>query len=98
MQNLLSDVMHHGNRIIFFRDDKTFTVGSGHDRQNDHIACFDWKNSGLCYISKTKHPASIVMLAIVVTMGDKMFPIWFKAGYWLTAADYLTTLRIKVLP
>ena len=53
-------------------------------------------NSNLHYVNMTKHPALVVMLRVVVLIGDKMPPMWFLAGYRLTAVDYLEILKITI--
>ena len=50
------------------------------------------------YVTTTKNPASVMMLGIVASNGEEMPPLWFKAGYRLTAADYRDILATKVLP
>ncbi|QQP51100.1 Putative transposable element, partial [Caligus rogercresseyi] len=67
-------------------DRKTFTVDPVYNKQNDRVICF----------GNTKHPASVMMLGIVASTGDKMPPIWFPTGYRLTGADYLELLKTKI--
>ncbi len=97
-QCILNDLKHHGNRVIFFSDEKTFTVDPVINKQNDCIICFEDTPSEARHISKTKHPASVMMLGVVASTGDKMPPIWFSTGYRLNAADYLVILQTKILP
>ncbi len=68
------------------------------NKQNDRIICFDNTDHNIRNISKTKHPASVMMLGVVASTGEKMAPIWFPTGYRLMAADYLDVLSNKVLP
>ena len=99
---LLNNLKHSvPGRIIIFSDEKTFTVDPVVNRQNDRAVAFlDNRDTveQLRTISKTKHPASVMMLGVVASNGAKMDPIWFKTGYRLTAADYLVILKDKVLP
>ena len=44
------------------------------------------------------HTASIMMLGIVVFNEEKLPPVWFEQGYWLTSAVYKEVLETKVLP
>ena len=50
------------------------------------------------YVTTTKNPASVMMLGVVASNGEKIPPLWFKAGYRLTAADYRDILATNVLP
>ena len=95
---LLNDIKHSRDRIIFFSDEKTFTVDPVINKQNNRVVCFEDTPSELRYVSRTKHPASVMMLGVVASTGQKMPPIWFDAGYRLNAADYLEILKTKVLP
>ena len=97
-QRLLNDLKRSCDRVIFFSDEKTFTVDPVINRQNDRVICFEDTPDELRYTSTTKHPASVMMLGVVASTGDKMPPVWFATGYRLTAADYLIILQTKVLP
>ncbi len=94
---ILNDLKHHGNRILFFSDEKTFTVDPVINKQNDHVVCFEDTPLEFRQVSKTKHLASVMMLGVVASTGDKMPPVWFPTGYRLSAADYLDILKNKVL-
>ena len=54
--------------------------------------------SDVRYVTTTKHSASVIMLGVVASNGEKMPPVWFKGGYRLTGADYRDILATKVLP
>lgn len=95
---ILNDLKHHGNRVIFFSDEKTFTVDPVINKQNDRVVCFEDTPKEVYQVTRTKHPASVMMLGVVASTGEKMPPIWFETGYRLTAADYLEILKNKVLP
>ncbi|QQP39809.1 Putative transposable element [Caligus rogercresseyi] len=88
-QRILSDLKHNGDR-------KTFTVDPVYNKQNDRVICFGNVSNVIRCVSKTKHPASVMMLGIVASTGDKMPPIWFPTGYRLTGADYLELLKTKI--
>ncbi len=94
---LLNNLKHHSDHVIF-SDKKTFTVDPTFNKQNDCIICFDKEDHDLRNVSKTKHLASIMMLGVMASTGEKMAPIWFPVWYRLTAADYLEVLSDKVLP
>jgi hypothetical protein len=97
-RRLLNDLKSHGNRILIFSDEKTFTVDPVFNKQNDRVVSFGQDVSKVRYVSTTKHPASVMMLGVVASNGEKMPPVWFPTGYRLTAADYRDILSTKVLP
>ncbi len=49
-------------------------------------------------ISKTKHPASRMMLGVIASNGVHKDPVWFPTGYRLMMKDYLKFLKDKVFP
>lgn len=97
-RRLLNDLKSHGNRVLIFSDEKTFTVDPVINKQNDRVVSFGQDVSKVRYVSATKHPASVMMLGVVASNGEKMPPVWFKTGYRLNAADYRDILATKVLP
>ena len=97
-KRLLNDLKNHGNRIVVFSDEKTFTVDPVVNKQNDCIVSFGQDTSELRNVSTTKHPASVMMLGVVASNGEKMPPVWFPRGYRLTAAAYKDVLVTKILP
>ena len=95
---LLNNLKSNGNRVIFFSDEKTFTVDPAINKQNDRVVSFGQDISGVCYVSTTKRPASVMMLGVVASNGENMPPVWFRGGYMLTGADYRDIMTTKVLP
>jgi len=95
---LLNNLKNHGNRVVIFSDEKTFTVDPVMNKQNDRVVSFGQDVSEYRNVSTTKHPASVMMLGVVASNGLKMPPIWFPTGYRLTAANYKEVLEEKVLP
>ena len=49
-------------------------------------------------VSITKHPASVMMLGVVASNGEKMSLVWFPRGYRVAAAAYKDVLVTKILP
>ena len=96
--HLLNDFKSHGNWIIIFSDEKTFTVDPVVNKQNERVAGFGKDTPEVRNVSTTKHPASVMMLGVVASNGEKMPPVWFDVGYRLTAADDKDILATKVLP
>ena len=71
----LNDMENHGNRILVFSDEKRFTVDSVFNKQNDRVATFGKDISEIRKVSTTKHPASVMMLGVVASNGEKMPPV-----------------------
>ncbi|XP_059097951.1 uncharacterized protein LOC131892185 [Tigriopus californicus] len=69
---LLNDLKHHGDWVIFFLDENTFTVDPVFNKQNDRIICFSKDQASIRNVTKTKIPASVMMLGVVASTGDKM--------------------------
>ena len=86
----------HGNWIIVFSDEKTFTVDPVVNKQNKRVVSFGKDISEVRNVSTKEHPASVMMLDVVASNGEKMPPVWFDVGYRLTAADYKDILATKV--
>ena len=82
--------------VKIFSDKKIFTVDQAHNRRNDR-----WvgkKGSKARPKFKTKHPASIMVLGIVASDGNKCPPIFIKQGVKINAQVYQKLLRYNVLP
>ena len=86
-KKLLNNIKNHGNRIIIFSDEKTFTVDPVVNKQNDRAVSFGQDVSEVRNVSTTKQLASVMMLGNVSSNGEKMPPVLFPTGYRLTALD-----------
>ena len=95
---LINDLKNHGNRIVIFSHEKTFSVDPVVNKQNDRIVSFGQDISELRNVSTTKHPASVMMLGVVTSNRLKMPPVWFPRGYRLTTAAYRDVPVTKILP
>ena len=82
----INDLKSHGNRVIIFSDEKTFTVDPVINKQNDRVLSFGQDISGVRYVCTTKHQTSAMMLGVVASNGKKMPSVWFKGGYRLTGS------------
>ena len=71
----LNDMKNHGNQILVFSDEKRFTVDPVFNKQNERVATFGKDISEIRKVSTTKHPASVMMLGVVATNGEKMPPV-----------------------
>ena len=97
-RHLPNDFKTHGNWIIIFSDEKTFTVDPVVNKQNERVVSFGKDISEVCNVSTAKHPASVMMLGVVTSNREKMPPVWLDVGYRLTAADYKDILVTKSSP
>ena len=96
--HLLSDLKSHGNRVIIFLDEKTFTMDPVINKLNNRVLSFGQDISGVRYASTIKHPASAMMLGVVASNKENMPSVWFKGGYRLTGADYREIMATEALP
>ena len=93
-------------RILFFSDEKTFSVDPYRNRQNDRwirlggpdSAVSAEVQSGDRYHTTTKHPAAAMFLGVVASTGEVGPKIWFPQGYRLNADQYIKVLKSKILP
>ena len=88
---LLNDVKSHGKRGVLF----AYSVVN--NKQNDRVVSFGQDISGVRYVCTTKHPASVMMLGVVASNGEKMPPVLFRRGYRLTGVDGMDIMTTKVL-
>ena len=94
---LLNGMKSHSNRVFIFSDEN-ISVDSVINKQNDRVVSFGQDISEVRYVTPTKHPASVMMLGVAASNGEKMPPVWFKGDYRLTSVNYRDILAIKVLP
>jgi hypothetical protein len=90
----------NSGRVIFFSDEKTFTVDRVINPQNDWFVAFTDtpEDNPRRYNTATKHPASLMMLSVVASTGDVLPPIWFPTGFRLSTVDYIDVMQRKVIP
>ena len=90
-------------KIVFFSDEKTFTVSEAYNRRNDrYLAIVDSDGDvdiepGIRYATSTKSPSSVMFLGAVALTWEVSPSVWFKVGYRLTAVDYIDTRGVKRL-
>ena len=85
----LNDMKNHRNQILVFSDEKRFMVDPVFNKQNDCVATFGKDISEICKVSTMKHPASVMMLGVVASNGEKMLPVW--------QCQIFYSLRLRVL-
>ena len=76
----------------------TFTADHVVNKQNNRVTAFENYISKHRKVSTTNHSASIVMIGVVVSNGEKKLPVWLKRDYRLTSAVYKEILETKVIP
>jgi hypothetical protein len=82
--------------VKIFSDKKIFTIDQSYNRRNDR-QIVDVGVSG-DPVARTKHPASVMMLGIVASSGQKAPPIFIPEGEKVNTEVYIAILRSKVLP
>lgn len=95
--HILNDLKNHGDRIVIFSDEMTFTVDSVMNKQNDRIVSFGQNISELQIVSKTKTSGLCDDAWNRGIEWRKMPPVWFPGGYRLTTAAYKDVLVTKVV-
>jgi hypothetical protein len=64
--------------VKIFSDKKIFTVDQAYNRRNDRVIVDQGESA--TPVSKTKHPASVMVLGVVASDGNKCPPIFVPAG------------------
>lgn len=82
--------------VMLFSDKKNFPVDQAHNRRNDRVVIP--KDSKAPPIMKTKHPASVMVLGVVASDGQKMPPYFFPCGLRVGTKEYLNVMRRVVKP
>ena len=82
--------------VMLFSDKKNFPVDQAHNRRNDRVVIP--KGSTAPPIMKTKHPASVMVLGVVASDGQKMPPHFFPCGLRVGTEEYLKVMRRVVKP
>ena len=94
----------HLGRIIFFLDEKKFCVDLGRNSRNNWYIRLEGSEvdedvpTAAKFITKTKHPASLMFLGSVASTGEASPPIWFPTGFRLSASNYQEVLRKTLIP
>ena len=77
---LLNDPKNYGNRIPIISDEKTFTVVPAFSKQNNRVVTFGNNESEHHRVSTTRRIASIMILDMVASNGEKMPPVWLNGA------------------
>ena len=65
-------------REWIFRVSDEKTVDQVFNKQDNQVVTFGNYVFEHCWVSTTKHPASILMLDVVASNGEYMLPVWFE--------------------
>ena len=104
-KSLVNHLKHaHSGRIIFFSDEKNFCVDPVRNSRDDQ--CIRFKGSEVNedvptaakFITKRKHPASLMLLGAVTSTGKVSPPIWLPTRFCLFASNYQKVLRKTLIP
>ena len=84
-----------GQPVIFFTDEKLFTVDSCPNRRNDRYisADKDSEPEHVRFSSRTKHPAKVMVFGLVASDGKKMDPVFVGAGIKINTDVYIGILE-----
>uniref|UniRef100_A0A0K2US37 Uncharacterized protein n=1 Tax=Lepeophtheirus salmonis TaxID=72036 RepID=A0A0K2US37_LEPSM len=63
-QQLLTYLKQKNNGIIFFSTEETFTIDLIFNKQNDRMVCFFKADNNIKKVTKTKHPAFVMILGV----------------------------------
>ena len=90
---LLNDLKNYWNQIPIFFNEKTFTVDPVFNKRKNRVVTFSNDGSEHSRVSKTKHPASVIIIGVVALNKERIEQV-----YRLTHAEYILVLKTKVLP
>ncbi len=91
----LNSLKSTGECICFFSDENIVTVDRTINCLNDRWISLDPKDVPASF--RMKNPASVMVLGVISTNGDVMFPHFFKKGEAVNKV-YLEVLKTVVIP
>lgn len=95
-KRMLSNLKSNGGRIIFFSDEKMWTVDRKFNAQNDR-----WivpEKADVPPVFTTKHPANIMTLGVIGSNGAIMPPHFFERRQKVNTEVYCEALKTIVIP
>ena len=99
-RSLVNHLKHaHSGRIIFFSDEKNFCFDPVCNSRNDQYIHLEGSEvdedvpTAAKFITKMKHPASLMFLGAVASTGEALPPIWFPTKFRLSASNYHEVLQ-----
>lgn len=100
-RRIISWLKSNGGVVTVFSDEKIFTVDAHISRRNTRYisaAAAADVPSAIRYNKKSKHPASIMVLGVVSSDGQKCPLVYLKSGERMDAARYQQLLQQHVVP
>lgn len=96
----LVSALKKGQPVIFFTDEKLFTVDSCPNRRNDRYISTDKASEpeNVRFSSRTKHPAKVMMFGLIASDGKKMDPVFVESGVKINTDVYIDILETHVKP
>ena len=82
----------HSGKIIFFSNEKNFCFNPVPNSRNDRNMRLESSevdedvSTTATFMTKTKHPASLMFLGAVASIHEALPPIWFPTGFSLSAS------------
>ncbi|QQP55965.1 Uncharacterized protein FKW44_000474 [Caligus rogercresseyi] len=95
-KRLINGLKSHGGRIIFFSDEKNWTVGRSYNVQNDRWLAKEREEVPAVFT--TKFPASVVTLGVICSTGEVMPPFFFNPKERVNAERYCEVMEEVVIP
>ena len=93
---IINDMKSHGGRIIFFSDEKNWTVDRTRNVQNDRFLASE--RGDVPHVYTTKFPAAVMTLGVIGSNGSVMPPHFFEPKKRVGAKEYADVLESKVIP
>ena len=89
-----------GQPVIFFTDERLFTVVSCPNRRNDRYISADKASEpeNVRFSSRTKHPAKVMVFGLVASDGNRMDPVFIEVGVKINTDVYIDILKTNVKP
>ncbi|QQP39093.1 Uncharacterized protein FKW44_019864 [Caligus rogercresseyi] len=95
-KRLLNGLKSHGGRIIFFSDEKNWTVDKSYNVQNDRWLAKEREEVPAVFT--TKFPASVMTLGVICSTGEVMSPFFFNPKERVNAERYCEVMEEVVIP
>ncbi|QQP36214.1 Uncharacterized protein FKW44_021245, partial [Caligus rogercresseyi] len=95
-KRLHNGLKSHGGRIIFFSDEKNWTVDRSYNVQNDRWLAEEREEVPAVFT--TKFPASVMTLGVICSTGEVMSPFFFSPKERVNAERYCDVMEEVVIP
>ena len=96
MLNKMKNLGRKKTNLVFFSNEKNFTLDQKVNKQNNRWLCSEPRQVPV--VMSTKFPAAVMVLGVISNEGDIMPPHFFQRGLRVTAEMYVDVLRDVVKP